>query len=121
MNLLDNQYVNEQLSSITAMLSLGLKAAVSVAFLAWAIRRKNELDYVLSKRAKLIRWCCFLGFLLLILIPGNNFAAVRVIGWIISTAFLAWPNFAYHIDELINRMIKTNFTQQVNEEDKEQS
>lgn len=70
-------------------------------FCAWAIRRKGELDYPLDLPAKIIRW---VAVAILMGIPANfpelpiNTARILIFSGI---AFLAWPNFAYHLTRFL--------------------
>ena len=68
---------------------------------AWAIRRKGELDYPLDSTAKVVRW---VAVVILMGIPAN-FPSLpinlrRVLDFS-GIAFLAWPNFAYHLTRFL--------------------
>ena len=79
---------------------------VSVWLILWGIRQKGELDHELDEEAKRVRW--------LIVMLGMAFSYFSAIaldwrwcvltGWIVATAFLAWPNFAYHLTNLLRRI-----------------
>lgn len=80
---------------------------VSVWVLMWGIRRKGELDYKLDDTAKHIRWLMVvLGLATgtISTVPRIDFAPGVLFGWIWATAFLAWPNFAYHLTALLRRL-----------------
>jgi len=79
---------------------------VSVWVMLWGIRRKGEFDYQLDEDAKRVRW--------LIVVSSMAFSYLSAVvldstwcvlgGWIVATAFLAWPNFAYHLTNLLRRI-----------------
>jgi hypothetical protein len=72
------------------------KGAVAVWFVSWAFRRKYELDQKLDWKEQIIRWVVVVIAFGLTLLGGLKLSAVRVIAWILGTAFLAWPNLAHH-------------------------
>lgn len=80
--------------------------AVSIWFFFWAYRRKYELDHKLDRMAKAIRWSIVLAGFAVALLPGPRFRDTRIIAGIILVAFLAWPNFAYHLITLFRRSTK---------------
>jgi hypothetical protein len=70
----------------------------SIWFCVWVIRRKGEFDHKLDFSAKIIRWLAVVVFMgLPVEIPQLLTPAARVILGFIGVAFLAWPNFAYHL------------------------
>jgi hypothetical protein len=71
--------------------------AVSVWFFFWAYRRKYELDYKLDRTTQTIRWLIVLAGFGLALLPGPESKIVRITSGVMLVAFLAWPNFAYHL------------------------
>jgi len=70
--------------------------AASVWFVSWALRRRYELDYKLDRREQILRGAVIAFTFGLTLLPGPNFAAVRIVAGISGIAFLAWPNLAHH-------------------------
>jgi hypothetical protein len=72
------------------------EGAASVWFVSWALRRRYELDYKLDRREQILRWAVIAFTFGLALLPGPNFAAVRIVVGISGIAFLAWPNLAHH-------------------------
>jgi hypothetical protein len=77
--------------------------AVTIWLAFWAIRRKYELDYDLDNAAHILRWLMVsLGFVVALL-PGHGLGLVRLLAGILLIAFLAWPNFAYHLTQLLRR------------------
>jgi hypothetical protein len=77
--------------------------AVSIWFFFWPYRRKYELDYKLDRTAQTVRWSIVLACFGVALLPGPQFKPVRIVAGIILAAFLAWPNFAYHLARLFRR------------------
>ena len=81
-------------------------AIANVWFAVWAIRHKGELDYELDSSAKLIRWfvvaiCLGLTIQLPQLLNPPWF---RLSVGLLGVAFLAWPNFAYHLTRILRRL-----------------
>jgi hypothetical protein len=79
---------------------------LSLWMLLWGIRWKGELDYELDDTAKHIRWLRVLvgwATLMMSTVPRISFAWGILLGWIWATAFLAWPNFAYHLTRVLRR------------------
>jgi hypothetical protein len=62
-----------------AYLSRLAAGAVSVWLFFWPIRRKSEVDFKLDRAGQLVRW------------------SIVIVGGVFLLAFLAWPNFAYHL------------------------
>ncbi len=81
-------------------------AMASIWLLLWGIRRQGELDYELDNPMKTIRWVAVaLGlFISFVCGPGFNSVWCAAVGWICATAFLAWPNLAYHVARLLRRL-----------------
>jgi hypothetical protein len=77
--------------------------AISVWFVAWALRRRYELDIQLKRSEQIARWIVVAGCLAMTLLPGPQFAAVRVVAGIIGISFLAWPNLGHHVMKLFGR------------------
>ena len=78
-------------------------AAVSVWFFFWPYRRKYDLDHQLDRTAQTVRWLIVLSGFSVALLPGPQFKIMRIAGGIVLLAFLAWPNFAYHLTAVFNR------------------
>lgn len=80
---------------IGALASLG-----AVWVCSWAIRRAGEFDRPLEFAAKLIRWA-----LVIILLGAATYypgySAPRLALGLGGMAFLAWPNFAYHLTRFL--------------------
>jgi hypothetical protein len=76
---------------------------VSVWFFFWPYRRKFELDYKLDRAGNIVRWSVVLAGFGVALLPGPRFGATRVVAGMVLLAFLAWPNFAYHLVRLFRR------------------
>lgn len=77
--------------------------AVGIWFFFWPYRRKYELDYKLDRTAQAIRWSVVLAGFGLALLRGPQSRLVRIIGGVVLLAFLAWPNFAYHLAQFFRR------------------
>ncbi|MDP8989791.1 MAG: DUF3592 domain-containing protein [Acidobacteriota bacterium] len=69
-------------------------------FSAWAIRRRWQLDYNLSVRARSVRWAIVATGYSMTLTPGTELWVVRVCGGFTGLGFLCWPNFAYHLTKV---------------------
>lgn len=69
----------------------------------WAYRRHYDLDYPLDRTGQMIRWSAVVLGLSLALLNGPEFARARIAGGMLMLAFLAWPNFAYHLRESFRR------------------
>ncbi len=82
---------------VSGAYSVGAKA-LGVWFVFWAIRRKGEFDYELTRNAKLVRWAVVgIAFALVAEFTRIGFDAARISALVIGLAFLCWPNFAYHL------------------------
>jgi hypothetical protein len=74
-----------------------LESSAGIWFSSWAIRRRAGWDYRLSGVAEATRWAIVLvGYLLGVLLPTP---AARLTSG--GLAFLCWPNFAYHLTNLL--------------------
>lgn len=93
---MDPGFANSYLGKITA-------GAVCIWFFFWPYRRKYELDYKLDGASNIVRWAVVLSGLGAALLPGLALRYARVAWGIVSVAFLAWPNFAYHLTRLLRR------------------
>lgn len=89
------------------ILSEASSLMVSVWFLVWGIRYKGEFDRELDGAARGIRWS-MVGLGLVVLLGSIDTLTIRAryffAGWIWATAFLAWPNFAYHLTALLRKI-----------------
>jgi hypothetical protein len=85
------------------IVSRGLGATAgfgSLWFISWAIRRKGEFDYPLDFAGQVVRWVLVVVLLgAFQYFPGGS--APRGISLVCGLAFLAWPNFAYHLTRLL--------------------
>lgn len=86
------------------------ESAVSVWFIAWAIRRRYELDCELNRSEHIIRWTIVAISLGLAMLrgPGLGLAVVRVAAGVTGLVFLAWPNLAHHAAGLFGRVRPPN-------------
>ena len=77
--------------------------AFTIWFMFWGLRRSYELDDQLTRKERVIRWSVVIAGFALALIEGSDTAAeiIRVGGVLIAFAFLAWPNFAHMVGELV--------------------
>lgn len=88
------ELINRGLGSLA---SLG-----SVWVCSWAIRRAGEFDYPLDFTGQVVRW-------VLVVVPlgamtyFGGLSAPRLILLLGGCAFLAWPNFAYHLTRFLRR------------------
>ena len=91
------------LLAVRELINRGLGALASLGsvwFCSWGIRRAGEFDYPLDFTAKVIRW----ALVVLLLGAGESFpglSAYRLALGLVGMAFLAWPNFAYHLTRLL--------------------
>src|SRR6266496_2436836 len=81
----------------------------------WAIRRRGEFDYELDLMGKIVRWAIVVLALFLVQIPGPKLATFRVIVGCVGMAFLVWPNFAYHLTNILKQI----FGRKINDDPKE--
>ena len=80
---------------------------VSGAFSIWltclGFRRKYGLDHKLDKTGRFIRWLVVVSCATVVVFefvsPGNVAVAIALI----SLGFLAWPNFAFYLTQLLRR------------------
>lgn len=82
---------------------LGALASLGAVWVcSWAIRRAGEFDRPLDLAAKQIRWA-----LVIVLLGGATYypgySAPRLALGLGGMAFLAWPNFAYHLTGFLRR------------------
>jgi hypothetical protein len=82
-----------------------LSSVISIWFVVWAIRRKGDLDYNLSPGGMLIRWFLVVSCLGGVLVAPQLFEPpnLRLGVFALGMAFLVWPNFAYHLVNLLSR------------------
>ena len=78
-------------------------AIANIWFVAWAIRRKGELDYDLDSTAKFVRWvvasfCLGISILRPEVLKSPN---LRIAVGFVGLGFLIWPNLAYHLTSLL--------------------
>jgi hypothetical protein len=70
----------------------------------WAIRWKAEIDYPLDRSARIVRWVTVVvGFAIGYFVPDPGLWYVRVAGGFLGLGILCWPNFAYHLTNLLRR------------------
>jgi hypothetical protein len=91
------------LNNTISYLSALVAGAVSIWFFFWPYRRKYELDHKLDRTAKTVRWSIVVAGFGIALLPGPELKIVRIAAGIVLVAFLAWPNFAYHLAWLFRR------------------
>lgn len=93
------------LDKLDATLSGALAIAgksFGIWFVAWAIRRKGEFDYRLDRITQLLRWVIVaVSFAVVTNFPKPS--VPRAIALTVGLAFLAWPNFAYHLRNFFRR------------------
>jgi|ERR1700687_221206 hypothetical protein len=89
------------LGEIQSDVSKLLAEAVCVWFAFWAIRRKYELDYKLDRAAQIVRWLAIAVSIPLGQLGARIFEPLRIFSAFLFLAFLAWPNFAYHLTRLL--------------------
>lgn len=92
--------------------------AFGVWFVFWAIRRKGEFDHPLNRNAKLVRWTIVVAsFAATAQLRRPDAWAYRSIALTIGLAFYCWPNFAYHLTNLVGRRETKplNYESEVNE------
>ena len=77
--------------------------AATIWFAFSVIRRRYDLDYPLSRSAHLIRWICVCAGFGAAMLRAPQFKSARIIGGLVSIAFLAWPNFAHHLSRCLRR------------------
>jgi hypothetical protein len=77
---------------------------LSLAFIAWAYRRKYELDDRSTSKSHVLRWLAVVFGFVIACLP-NHFqgsshtivATVQISALLICVAFACWPNFATRI------------------------
>jgi hypothetical protein len=96
--------VNIPSSLETSFPAAGIWSAIAnIWFAVWAIRHRGELDYDLDRNAKIIRWSVVAVCLGLAVQEPQllNPPWFRITVGIVGIAFLAWPNFAYHLTRVL--------------------
>jgi hypothetical protein len=81
-------------------------SAVSVWFVFRGFRRRYGVDDQLTRKEHIIRWSVVAAGFCLALFPGSDtefFRIVRVPGIVIVFGFLAWPNFAHMVGNLVTK------------------
>lgn len=72
----------------------------SLWFISWGIRRAGEFDYPLDFTGQVVRWVLVVVLLgAMTYFPG--YSAARGALLLGGAAFLAWPNFAYHLTRFL--------------------
>jgi len=72
----------------------------SLWFISWGIRRAGEFDYPLDFTGQVVRWVLVVVLLgAMTYFPG--YSAARGTLLLGGAAFLAWPNFAYHLTRFL--------------------
>jgi hypothetical protein len=81
-------------------------AIANIWFVAWAIRRRGELDNELDSTAKFVRWLLATACLgLAVQFPQLvNPPPVRVCLGFVGMAFLVWPNFAFYLTRFLRAL-----------------
>jgi hypothetical protein len=74
---------------------------VSLWFLAWAIRRRYEMDCQLSRAEQIVRWSTVAVGFGLTFLQGDEYKSIRFVGVVVSLGFFAWPNFARSLSKLM--------------------
>lgn len=91
------------LSVVRELISRGLDTLAafgSLWFISWGIRRAGEFDYPLDFTGQVVRWVLVVVLLgAMTYFPGLS--APRLILLLGGCAFLAWPNFAYHLTRFL--------------------
>lgn len=90
-------------SEIHSYVSSLAAQAVCVWLAVWAIRRKYALDYKLDRTAQAVRWSIVALSVPLGRIGALKWEPLRIFSAFLFLAFLAWPNFAYHLIQLFRR------------------
>jgi hypothetical protein len=91
------------LGTMLAYASQLAAGAVSVWFISWAIRRRYDLDYQLTRKEHIVRWAIVAVGFGLAFLQGAEFEVVRIAAGLIALGFLAWPNFARSLVALVAR------------------
>jgi hypothetical protein len=88
---------------ISAYAATVIKTSLILWFALWAIRYRGELDRELSRGAKLLRWAVVVLAHTVVIVASSwlKYPAVRVSVWGVGAAFLAWPNLAYHVFNML--------------------
>ena len=73
------------------------KAAISIGFVIWAIRKRGEFDQPLSRQGQIFRFAvvfvCWIGAS----IPMRPFGWVQIAFAAVGFAVLWWPNVVYRL------------------------
>ena len=77
--------------------------AISVWFIAWAIRRRFDLHSDLTTADQVIRWSIVVVCMTLTLLQGPNLKVVRVMSGICAMCFIAWPDLSHYLMRLCSR------------------
>jgi hypothetical protein len=86
------EFVNRSLDTLAGLGSLW--------FISWGIRREGEFDYPLDSASRVVRWVLVVVLLgAMTYFPGLS--GPRLILLLGGCAFLAWPNFAYHLTRFL--------------------
>jgi hypothetical protein len=80
-----------------------IASAIGVWFAAWGIRRKYQLDLHLDRTAQLLRWVVVAGSVVLGRVGAMTSEPLRLVSALVFLAFIAWPNFAYHLALLLRK------------------
>ena len=87
-----------------------LTTSLTLWFAVWVIRYRGDLDRKLDPIALRLRWGIAGVTHALVIFASEwlNYPATRIAVWAVGAAFLAWPNLAYHLTELLRhcRVIK---------------
>jgi hypothetical protein len=78
--------------------------AASIWFISWAIRRRYEIDCQLTRKEQVIRWSVVAAGFVLAFLQGGEFEIVRIVAGVLALAFLAWPNFARSVADLVRTL-----------------
>ena len=81
----------------------GLGKAAGLWLIFWSIRRRGEFDEKLDSYAQGLRWSLVLGsFALLTQFPRFGYPRATLL--LIGLAFLCWPNFAFHLSNVLRKL-----------------
>jgi hypothetical protein len=98
------------LAANTGIVSFYLARSAMIACIwlsVWAIRRKADVDYPLDGFAQTVRWgVVVLGFTFGYL---TSLKYGRLVGFNLGLIFLCWPNFGYHLANLLRPRRSSDF------------
>jgi hypothetical protein len=81
-----------------------VSGALSIWLTCLGFRRKYGLDHKLDGTGRSVRWFVVIACAILVIFelvpPGNVAMAIALIGLV----FLAWPNFAFYLTQLLRRV-----------------